>query len=75
MFAQSNHMKPFTEVATKLEPGIWSRDTGHISIHGWVDAQTDGRMMTSKFFASITQRYRGYHVFLTMVLRARRAPL
>ena len=58
-------------------------DTGHIGIHGGVDVRTDGRtyvrtfvrtvddVMATKprFFASM-----GYHIFLTMVLRAR-APL
>ena len=78
MFAHTNHIKPFTEAAiftpsSKLVPATWSRDTGHIGINGRVDVRTDertdGRMMTSlvkpKFIASM-----GYHIFLTMVLRA-----
>ena len=50
MFAHTNHIKPFTEAAifasmaasmsSKLEPAIWSRDTGHIGIHGGVDVWT-----------------------------------
>ena len=51
--------------------------TGHIGIHEGADGSTDGRtdvhdVMAIKpnFLTSI-----GYHIFLTMVLRARGAPL
>ena len=48
MFAHTKHIRPFTEAAiftpsSKLEPAIWSRDTGHIVIHGGVDVCLDGR--------------------------------
>ena len=48
MFAHTKHIRPFTEAAiftpsSKLEPAIWSRDTGQIVIHGGVDVCLDGR--------------------------------
>ena len=33
-------------MSSKLEPVIWSCDTGHIGIHGWVDVRTDLRTVT-----------------------------
>ena len=43
-----------------------------IGIHGWVDVRTvdDVMAMKPKFLASMS-----YHIFLTMVLRARVSPL
>ena len=63
-------------MSSQLEPVIWLRDTGHIGIHGVVDERTDIRTyvctdvhgvmaIKSNFLALM-----GYHIFLTMVLRA-----
>ena len=60
-------------MSPKLEPMIWLRDTGHIGIHGGMDVRTDVydvMAIKPNFLASM-----GYHIFLTMVLRARGAPL
>ena len=56
-------------MSSKLEPVIWSRDTGQIGIHGGVDVRTDVHdVMAIKLnFLALM----GYHIFLTMMLRAR----
>ena len=52
-------------MSSKLEPVIWLRDTGHIGIHGGVD----GRTVMRSYGRTAN------HIFLTMVLCARGAPL
>ena len=60
-------------MSSKLELVIWLRDTGHIGIHGGADGRTyvrtdvnDVMAIKPNFLTSM-----GYHIFLTMVLRAR----
>ena len=64
-------------MSSKLERVIWLRGTGHIGIHGGVDARTyvctdvhDVMATKPNFLASM-----GYHILLAMVLGARGAPL
>ena len=54
-------------MSSKLEPVIWSRDTGQIGIHGGADVRTDVhdvKAIKLNFLALM-----GYHIFLTMMLR------
>ena len=46
-------------MSSKLEPIIWSRDTGHIGLHGEVDGRTVAKSQIV------------YYIFLPMALRAR----
>ena len=51
-------------MSPKLEPEIWSRDTGHIGIHGGVDVRTVVRSpKPNSFLAQM-----GYHIFFPMEL-------
>ena len=49
-------------MSSKLEPAMWSRDTGHIGIYGGVDDRTVVRWPKPNM---------GYHIFLPIFLRAR----
>ena len=80
MFAHTNHKKPFTEAAIvmsmapsmccKFKPPIWSRDNGHIGMHGGADLRTDRRSRDDVIAKTHIFRIDVLPYFLTMVLRA-----
>ena len=63
-----------SSMSSKLEPVIWLCDTGHIGIHGGAGGQMDRHMYICTDVMAIKPNVltsMGYHIFLTMVLRAR----
>ena len=68
-----------SSVSSKLEPVIWSRDTGHIGIHGLVDVRSYGRTVTKTklsdglpyflvrdFCFATCSNYSGYFIEITL---------
>ena len=59
-------MRLFLRLGPKLEPTIWSRDTGHIGIHrGWTDGRVNDVVAKTKISFIV-----GLHVVIVIVIAA-----